>query len=164
MNIDVPCNVSFCAHIKGNPHSEYNIGSKLTYPDCNEEVHISTGGLKNLELHCTSKTCQAQKHWKSIAKTKPGPLLLSFLLPKPRLNPCMVAKPSDVLAWLGLKAMALAQLCKTQATALLVKTLNCSQRCREPCEEVVNISHELSFVELQSIFSIRNIIDALDAH
>jgi len=33
--------------------SEYNMGSKLMCPDCDEEVHVGMGGPKNMELHHT---------------------------------------------------------------------------------------------------------------
>ena len=74
--------------------SEYNIGSKLTCPDCYEEVHVGMGGPKNLELHCTSKAHIQQK---LATKAKQDHLLHSFFSPRLPLNPSKLPMPA--LVW-----------------------------------------------------------------
>ena len=45
----------------------YMADSTLPCPDCGEEIHVGTGGSKNLETHCaSSKVCKAQHEQKAV--------------------------------------------------------------------------------------------------
>ncbi|RDB18817.1 hypothetical protein Hypma_014567 [Hypsizygus marmoreus] len=47
--------------VKKKTISAFTVDSKLQCPDCEQTVHVGTGGEKNLESHRTSKACKAKK-------------------------------------------------------------------------------------------------------
>ncbi|KAF8220693.1 hypothetical protein L208DRAFT_1332334 [Tricholoma matsutake] len=77
---------------------EYTLDSTLSCPDCDEEVHIGTGGPKNLEIHqCTSKACKVKCEQKARGqaklKQKQDHSLLTFFGPQKVLVPSTITAP-----------------------------------------------------------------------
>ena len=73
---------------------EYTTDSTLTCPDCGEEVHVGTSGVKNLDTHCTSSECKALcKHRVRKQQQWPDGSLLTFFTPQQTLVPSTVTAP-----------------------------------------------------------------------
>ena len=83
-----------------NPKSkEFTVNSSLQCPDCEVDVHVGTGGGKNLELHRNSKTCkESQQVAARPAPKKDKSLLTFFSRNAQRLNAPRVASPPLVHA------------------------------------------------------------------
>lgn len=92
--------LNFGIRTTGEP--EYTTDSTLTCPDCGEEVHVGTGGVKNLDTHRTSSKCKAlcerrARSWRK-QQQRPDGSLLTFFAPRQTLVPSTVTAPPSVQA------------------------------------------------------------------
>ncbi|KAI9511487.1 hypothetical protein F5148DRAFT_968127, partial [Russula earlei] len=74
-------------------------------PDCGGDIQVGTGGQKNLDIHCTSEPCHAERgQQKSCTWPKPKPeaklnwSLHSFFKAKATSNPPLVSVPAPIHA------------------------------------------------------------------
>ena len=77
----------------------FTVNSHLVCPKCNVQVHVSTGGHQNLDLHLTSKACN--NHRKVLEEpTKKSKTLLSFFGPREasKENVSRVRSPTPIHA------------------------------------------------------------------
>lgn len=80
---------------------EFTAKSMLKCPECRADVQVSTGGHRNLEIHCASKACRAecscQKAWPK-PEARPNQTLHSFFKARATPNAPLVSAPPPIHA------------------------------------------------------------------
>jgi hypothetical protein len=72
----------------------FTIDSHVKCPQCNVDVHVGTGGSRNLDLHLTSKACKDRQKAAAQLEKKSKSLLSFFGPQKPtKHNVPRVASP-----------------------------------------------------------------------